>query len=103
MTIASASTNLQGLVAAGLSALCSGNDLEALATQARQIYPSSIDLAQINAFTLAVAGIDDAPARHPDRLAAAIPGARWQAVHGNHLDAARQPALLEAVNEFLGA
>lgn len=81
----------------------SGNDLLALAAQARRIHQSPIALAQITAPTLVLAGTEDVLARHADRLAEAIPGARWQAVPGDHLNAVRQPALLKAVNDFLGA
>lgn len=81
----------------------SDNDLLALAAQAQRFHQSPIALAQITASTLVVAGIDDVLATHADRLAAAIPGARWQPVPGDHLSAVREPALLEAVNDFLGA
>ena len=92
-------------VAAGfrLFAERSGNDLRALAAQARRIHQSPIALAQITASTLVIAGTDDVLATHAERLAAAIPGARWQPVPGDHLNAVRQPALLKAVNDFLGA
>jgi len=79
----------------------SGNDLRALAAQARRMHQSPIALERITAPTLVVAGADDVLAAHADRLAAAIPGARWRQVPGDHLGAVRQPALLEAVLDFL--
>lgn len=60
------------------------NDLLALAAHCDTIVPRQIGLERIQARTLVMAGDDDPLAVHPERLAAAIPGARLQLVPGDH-------------------
>lgn len=77
-----------------------GADRLALAAQARSVHRAPIATGDITAPTLVVAGADDPLASHPERLAAAIPGARHVVIPGDHLGAVG-PALLDAVRSFL--
>lgn len=52
---------------------------------------------------LVAAGRDDALAARPEVLAAAIPGARWRLVSGDHMTALRAPAYAPAIVEFLAS
>ncbi|GGM76823.1 alpha/beta fold hydrolase [Dactylosporangium sucinum] len=80
-----------------------GADRVALAAQVGAAHESPIGLDKITAPTLVLVGSDDALAARPEVLAAAIPGARWRAVAGDHLTALRSPAYIPALLEFLGA
>jgi len=78
-----------------------GNDLLALAAQCDTIVPRRIGLDRIKAQTLVVAGDNDPLAVHPERLAAAIPGARLQLVPGDHTAARLSPEFTAALLKFL--
>ncbi|NGM51103.1 alpha/beta hydrolase [Caulobacter sp. 602-2] len=80
-----------------------GADRKALAAQASVVHAQPIALDRITAPTLVIAGDDDPLAVHPDRLAAAIPGARSQLVSGDHRSAVAAPAFAEAIVAFLAA
>jgi pimeloyl-ACP methyl ester carboxylesterase len=79
-----------------------GGDRLAFAAQADAAHASPIAFTAIAAPTLVLAGEDDAIARDPARLAAAIPGAELRMVPGDHLGAVRRPELAAAIVEFLG-
>ncbi|HEX6681224.1 MAG TPA: hypothetical protein VF062_00400 [Candidatus Limnocylindrales bacterium] len=49
-----------------------------------------------------LAGADDYLATGPEVLAAAIPGARWRVLAGDHLTVVRNPEFIDAVVKFLG-
>jgi pimeloyl-ACP methyl ester carboxylesterase len=78
-----------------------GSDRRALAAQASMMNDTPIALEKITAPTLVLAGVDDLLARHPERLAGAIPAARWQSIPGDHLGAVPQPAFASALVDFL--
>lgn len=78
-----------------------GNDLMALAAHCDTIVPRQVGLDRIRAQTLVMAGDDDPLAVHPERLAAAIPGARLQLVPGDHGAARISPGYSAALLEFL--
>ena len=65
------------------------------------MYASPIDLQRIAAPTLVIAGADDVLAVHPERLAAAIPGAESLKIPGDHLGAVRMPEFVAAATEFI--
>jgi hypothetical protein len=50
-----------------------------------------------------LAGEDDPLALHPQRLAAAIPGASCTILAGDHLTVMRNPALAEAAVRFFNS
>lgn len=77
-----------------------GADRLALAAQARSVHRRAIATGDITAPTLVVAGADDPLAAHPERLAAAIPGARHVVIAGDHLGAVG-PELLASIVSFL--
>jgi pimeloyl-ACP methyl ester carboxylesterase len=77
-------------------------DLKALAAQASRMFDQPIPLNRIAAASLVLAGAKDPLARHPERLAAAIPRGQCVTVPGDHLGAVRQPQFIEAALEFLG-
>ncbi|PXA82888.1 alpha/beta hydrolase [Caulobacter sp. D4A] len=77
-----------------------GADRKALAAQASVVHAKPIALDAITAPTLVVAGDDDPLAVHPERLAAAIPGARSLLVGGDHRSAVANPAFARAIVEF---
>jgi len=78
-----------------------GADRKALAAQASVVHAQPIPLDRITAPTLVVAGDDDPLAVHPERLAAAIPGARSLLVGGDHRTAVAAPAFAQAIVAFL--
>ena len=78
-----------------------GADRKALAAQASVVHATPIPLDRITAPTLVIAGDDDPLAVHPERLAAAIPGARSLLVGGDHRLAVAAPAFAQAIVEFL--
>jgi pimeloyl-ACP methyl ester carboxylesterase len=78
-----------------------GADRAALAAQVHAAHRTPIALDRITAPTLVLAGRDDALAARPEVLAAAIPGARWRLVSGDHMTALRAPAYSPALVEFL--
>ena len=93
---------LTGMVAGfRAGALARGNDLLALAAHCDTIVPRQIGLDRIKAQTLVVAGDDDPLAVHPERLAAAIAGARLQLVPGDHTAARLGPEFSAALLQFL--
>ncbi|MGB0134214.1 alpha/beta fold hydrolase [Dokdonella sp.] len=79
-----------------------GCDLKALAAQASRMFDHSIPLNRIAAASMVLAGDKDPLARHPERLAAAIPRGHCITVPGDHLGAVRQPRFIEVALEFLG-
>jgi pimeloyl-ACP methyl ester carboxylesterase len=80
-----------------------GSDREALAAVllAGRRPEGPIPLAEITADTLVLVGRDDALAKRPEVLAAAIPGARLQLVEGDHLSALQDPVYAPTVVGFL--
>ncbi|WP_238007200.1 alpha/beta hydrolase [Dactylosporangium sp. AC04546] len=80
-----------------------GADRVALAAQVGAAHNTPIGLDKITAPTLVLAGEDDPLAARPEALAAAIPGARWKVVAGDHLTALRSPAYVPALLDFLAA
>jgi pimeloyl-ACP methyl ester carboxylesterase len=78
-----------------------GADRKALAAQASVVHAKPIALDSIGAPTLVIAGDDDPLAVHPERLAAAIPGARSLLVGGDHRTAVANPAFAQAIVDFL--
>jgi pimeloyl-ACP methyl ester carboxylesterase len=77
-----------------------GADRKALAAQARVVHAEPIPLDRITAPTLVTAGDADPLAVHPERLAAAIPGATSRLVKGDHRAAVADPAFARAIVEF---
>lgn len=90
-----------GVAAFRAFAQATGSDLKALAGQASSMFDQSINLSQIAAATLVLAGENDALAIHPERLAAAIPRGQFITVPGDHLGAVRQPEFINAALDFL--
>jgi pimeloyl-ACP methyl ester carboxylesterase len=78
-----------------------GSDLAALAAQARVMNDRPIALAAIGVPTLVLAGDADPLAVHPERLAAAVPGAQCLTVPGDHLGAVPRPDFADALVRFL--
>ncbi|WP_033346278.1 alpha/beta fold hydrolase [Catenuloplanes japonicus] len=78
-----------------------GADRRALAAQVTAAHHAPIPLHTITAATLILCGHDDPFAVRPDALAAAVPGARWRQIPGDHLGAVRDPAFTEAIVDFL--
>jgi pimeloyl-ACP methyl ester carboxylesterase len=60
-----------------------------------------VALERITVPTLVVAGERDDLARRPEILAGAIAGARLTVVPGDHLGAVGEPALAQAITDFL--
>ena len=77
-----------------------GADRKALAAQASVVHAQPIPLNRITAPTLITAGDDDPLAVHPERLAAAIPGATSLLVKGDHRAAVADPAFARAIVAF---
>ncbi|WP_370946396.1 alpha/beta fold hydrolase [Amycolatopsis sp. cg5] len=80
-----------------------GADRQALAAVARAARPTQMDLTAITVPTLVVAGDQDPLAAEPERLAAAIAGARLIRVPGDHLAAIMSPEFSGALVDFLVA
>jgi pimeloyl-ACP methyl ester carboxylesterase len=78
-----------------------GADRLALAAQARVVHSEPIALDAITAPTLVLAGDADPLASEPEKLAAAIPGARLATVPGDHLGAVADPGFAAALIRFL--
>ncbi|QWF79711.1 alpha/beta fold hydrolase [Amycolatopsis sp. CA-230715] len=78
-----------------------GSDRVALAAVIRADRPTSIDLTAITVPTLVLAGESDQLAAEPERLAAAIAGARLVRVPGDHLTAISRPEFTKALVDFL--
>jgi len=70
-----------------------GNDLQAVAAQARAAFQSPIALDRISADTLVYVGDADPLAYKPERLSEAIPGARLEVLTGDHLSVLGDPRL----------
>ncbi|MBI1685632.1 alpha/beta fold hydrolase [Caulobacter hibisci] len=79
-----------------------GADRRALAAQASVVHAQPIPLDRIAAPTLILAGDADPLAVHPDRLAAAIAGARALVVRGDHRTAVGDPGFAAALVTFFG-
>lgn len=77
-----------------------GADRKALAAQASVVHATPIALDRITAPTLITAGDADPLAVHPERLAAAIPGASSLLVKGDHRAAVADPAFARAIIDF---
>lgn len=75
-------------------------DRKALAAQASVVHAAPIALDRITAPTLVTAGDADPLAVHPERLAAAIPGARSLLVKGDHRSAVADPTFVKAMVAF---
>jgi pimeloyl-ACP methyl ester carboxylesterase len=60
-------------------------------------------LARVACPTLVVCGEEDRDNGSPQALAAAIPGARYEAVPGNHMGSVTRPELGHAIARFLAA
>ncbi|MEU7869113.1 alpha/beta hydrolase [Dactylosporangium sp. NPDC049140] len=80
-----------------------GADRVALAAQVNAANRAPIPLERITAPTLVLAGADDPLAVRPQDLAAAIPGARWRVVSGDHTTTLGSPAYLPALLDFLNS
>jgi pimeloyl-ACP methyl ester carboxylesterase len=78
-----------------------GADRVALAAQVNAAHQAPIALDRITAPTLVLVGEDDTLAERPQVLAAAIPGARWRLVSGDHMTSVRAAAYAPALVEFL--
>jgi pimeloyl-ACP methyl ester carboxylesterase len=78
-----------------------GADRHALAALVRGRLRRVLPVDRVTAPTLVVVGVDDVLARHPERLAEAIAGARLVQVPGDHLSAVFQPELAGAIVGFL--
>ena len=78
-----------------------GADRRALAACARAAFRERVALERITVPTLVVAGERDDLARRPEILAGAIAGARLTVVPGDHLGAVGEPALAQAITDFL--
>jgi hypothetical protein len=79
-----------------------GADREALAAITRSRNTGRIMFGQIAAETLVLVGRDDALAARPELLAAAIPGARYSVVGGDHLSAVNDPGFTSTLVDFIG-
>lgn len=90
-----------GLLLFRLFAERMGADLAALAAQARALHQQPIALQHIHAPTLVLAGRGDLLAKRADRLARALPQARFAATPGDHLGAVARPELRQALLAFL--
>jgi pimeloyl-ACP methyl ester carboxylesterase len=78
-----------------------GGDVEALAAVLRASQQQTrIDLTAITVPTLVLAGESDQLAAEPERLAAAIAGARLVRVPGDHMTAVADPAFVAALAGF---
>lgn len=80
-----------------------GGDRQALAAVALASREGSLDLSSIGVPTLVLAGDADPLAAEPERLAAAIAGARLVRIPGDHMTAVMSPAFSEALVAFLSA
>jgi len=78
-----------------------GGDRQALAAVALAARDGSLDLSSISVPTLVLAGDQDPLAAEPERLAAAIAGARLVRIPGDHMTAVMAPAFSEALVAFL--
>jgi pimeloyl-ACP methyl ester carboxylesterase len=76
-------------------------DRLALVAQLAASHRTPIALDRITVPTLVLAGADDTLARRPAVLAAAIPGARWKVLGGDHLTVVRNPEFLSSIVSFL--
>ena len=80
-----------------------GGDRRALAAVALAAREGSLDLSAISVPTLILAGDQDLLAAEPERLAAAIAGARLVRIPGDHLTTVTSPAFSESLVTFLSA
>lgn len=80
-----------------------GGERFALAAFARGATNVPIDLTTIGIPTLLLAGEQGRDAVEPERLAAAITGARLVRVPGDHMTAVKNPAFSSALVDFLSA
>jgi pimeloyl-ACP methyl ester carboxylesterase len=78
-----------------------GADRQALAAQALARHNTPIGLDRVIAPTLVLAGADDYLASRPEVLAAAITGARWRVLAGDHLTVVSNPEFIDAIVKFL--
>ena len=78
-----------------------GADREALIAQASSIYRGDIELGQISAPTLVLAGDADPLAVRPELLAQAIPDATLRILAGNHIGAIADPSFTRSIVDFL--
>ncbi|MET8994932.1 alpha/beta fold hydrolase [Amycolatopsis sp. Hca4] len=80
-----------------------GGDRQALAAVALASREGRMNLSAIGVPTLVLAGEQDQLAAEPERLAAAIAGARLVRIPGDHMTAVMSPAFAEALVSFLAA
>jgi pimeloyl-ACP methyl ester carboxylesterase len=92
-----------GLLLFRLFAERMGGDRRALAAQARALHRQPIALDAIEVPSLVIAGQKDPLARRAERLAQALPNARFAPVPGDHLGAVARPELRAALLQFLTA
>lgn len=92
-----------GLLLFRLFAERMGGDRRALAAQAAALHRQPIPLDVIEVPSLVIAGQKDPLARRADRLAQALPNARFAPVPGDHLGAVARPELRAALLQFLTA
>lgn len=74
-----------------------------LAAQAAAMHQGRVRLERITAATLVLVAKTDGLAKHPERLAEAIPGAQLRTLDGDHLTVVRNPEFVPAIVDFLGA
>ncbi|MFJ7210474.1 alpha/beta fold hydrolase [Amycolatopsis sp. NPDC098790] len=86
-----------------LLADATGGDRQALAAVALASQEGRLELSSIGVPTLVLAGDQDLLAAEPERLAAAIAGARLVRIPGDHMTAVMAPAFSEALVAFLTA
>jgi pimeloyl-ACP methyl ester carboxylesterase len=78
-----------------------GSDREALLAHARAIHRGGVELGQIGAPTLVLAGDEDPLAIRPQVLADALPEARLQRLSGDHTGALLDPRFAGCIVSFL--
>lgn len=78
-----------------------GCDREAMAAIARRRRSTPIDVAQVAAPTLLLAGKDDPLAVRPQILADAMPDGRLQLLEGDHIGALADPGFIASIVGFL--
>lgn len=79
-----------------------GADRKALAAQAQVVHASRIPVEDIQVPALVLAGDNDPLASHPERLAAAIPGAVVRIAPGDHRSVVASKDFVAAIVDFLG-
>jgi pimeloyl-ACP methyl ester carboxylesterase len=78
-----------------------GSDRDAMVAQARSIYRGEIELGQISAPALVLAGEEDPLAIRPQVLVEALPNARLELLEGDHMRALIDPRFTSSIVSFL--